>query len=65
MNEIVKKAMRLQKPLELKISLRRCVYEWLLEVSKQHGTSENVYVRGLVEDAYDRAMTIVEDPDHG
>lgn len=57
MREFVTKAMRLQKPQEMRISLRRCVFDWLVEVSEELKCSENVLARGILEDAYDRLHT--------
>ena len=56
MEEIVRKGMRMRKPHELKLSLRPCVFDWLVDVSGDHHCHESVLARGIIEDAYDRAM---------
>lgn len=56
MDEILRKGMRIKKPRQVNVQLRSEVYDWLVAVCFDHKCSVPVYVRGIVEDFYDKHM---------
>ena len=54
MQDLVRKGMRMQKPKDVKLTLRPCVYEWLEDMAEKCRCDYRVLARGILEDAYDR-----------
>ena len=56
MNEIVSKAMRLKRPVNISCRIRPEVYACLSSVAKEPSCAVSFLVCGLLEDFYDRCM---------
>lgn len=57
MQDLVSKAMRLQKPKFVQVQLRPAVHDWLRSCSKDASCAVPVLFRGLIEYAYDKALS--------
>lgn len=63
MQEIVRKAMRLKKPRTINIQLRPELYRFLCDccLSLQHEPHVTVFIRGILEDFYDKHRSEVQE----
>lgn len=63
MEQIVRKGMRIRKPVQIRVNLRSSVYDFLCSASDDVHCGVEVLVRGIIEDFYDQHSS-EEDPNH-
>lgn len=56
MRDVVRKAMRLEMPVNVSCRIRPEVYSCLSLIAKDNSCSVSFLVRGLLEDFYDRCL---------